>query len=52
MGSEAIIKDLQDQITKLKQELETERSKNDSSLPARGKILTMSSEVVDSNPYR
>ena len=46
----ATIEDLQEQINALKAELAAERSKN--AQAGRTKIAEMSSEVVDSNPYR
>lgn len=44
------IKELQAKIAKLEAELANEKSKNEG--PVREKISQMSSEVVDSNPYR
>ena len=46
----ASIEELQEQIKALKAELKTERSRNSGVM--RHKIEQMSSEVVDSNPYR
>ena len=46
----ATINELQEQIKALKAELEAEKSKNSGIV--RHKIAMMSSEVVDSNPYR
>lgn len=45
----ATIEDLQKKIKELEQELKEERSKGGA---IRTKISQMSSEVVDSNPYR
>ena len=47
----ASIEELQHQIQALKAELAAEKLRN-SSQTARHKIEQMSSEVVDSNPYR
>lgn len=46
------VEELKAKIEKLEQELAVEKSKNSQNAPARGKIAQMSSEVVDSNPYR
>ncbi len=46
------MEDLKKRIAELEKELQLEKSKNESSSIARPKISQMSSEVVDSNPYR
>lgn len=43
------VEELKSKIKELELQLEAERHKNG---PGRSKILQMSSEVVDSNPYR
>jgi hypothetical protein len=47
--SDLTITELKEQIKRYEQELQSERAKN---YVRRDKIATMSSEVVDSNPYR
>ena len=46
------MEDLKKRIAELENELKLEKSKNESSSVQREKIKEMSSEVVDSNPYR
>lgn len=46
------MEDLKKRILQLEEELRLERSKNETSSSVRPKINQMSSEVVDSNPYR
>lgn len=46
------LKLLREKVESLKAELELEKSKNASLKISRVKISQMSSEVVDSNPYR
>ena len=46
------MEDLKKRIAELENELKLEKSKNESSSVMRPKIEQMSSEVVDSNPYR
>ena len=46
------MKELKKRIAELENELRLEKSKNESSSVHREKIKEMSSEVVDSNPYR
>jgi len=46
------VESLQKRICELEEQLVKERSKNDEALSGRQKIAQMSSEVVDSNPYR
>lgn len=46
------MEDLKERIAQLEEELRLEKSKNELSSVARPKIGQMSSEVVDSNPYR
>lgn len=43
---------LKAKVKQLEEELALEKSRNLQNAPARGKIAQMSSEVVDSNPYR
>lgn len=43
---------LRTRIQELEQQLKEEREKNASTITIRDKIPVMSSEVVDSNPYR
>ena len=47
--SEISIAELKEQIKKYEQELQVEKAKNG---VRREKIVNMSSEVIDSNPYR
>jgi hypothetical protein len=47
--SDLTIEELKEQIKRYEQELQSERAKN---YVRRDRIITMSSEVVDSNPYR
>lgn len=46
------MEDLKKRIAELENELKAEKAKNEASMVARPKISQMSSEVVDSNPYR
>ena len=46
------MEELKKRIAELENELRLEKSKNESSSVHREKINEMSSEVVDSNPYR
>ena len=46
------MEDLKKRILELENELKIEKSKNEASVAVRPKIAQMSSEVVDSNPYR
>lgn len=46
------MEDLQKRIAQLEEELKLEKLKNEVPSVARPKIGQMSSEVVDSNPYR
>lgn len=46
------IEALKAKVQQLEEELAIEKSRNSQNAPARGKISQMSSEVVDSNPYR
>lgn len=46
------MEDLKKRIEQLEEELKAEKLKNETSSVARPKISQMSSEVVDSNPYR
>lgn len=46
------MEDLKKRIIELEEELKLEKSKSEKSSIARPKINQMSSEVVDSNPYR
>ena len=46
------MEDLKRRIAQLEEELQNEKRKNDVSSTVRQKIDQMSSEVVDSNPYR
>lgn len=50
--STATMEDLKRRIAELEEELKKEKTKNESSGAVRQKITQMSSEVVDSNPYR
>jgi len=55
MESPELIKNLQARVKELENELKCLKSSNSAAKPAaerRGKIAEMSSEVVDSNPYR
>lgn len=46
------MEDLKTRIAQLEEELRIEKAKNEVSSVTRPKISQMSSEVVDSNPYR
>lgn len=46
------MEDLKNRIAQLEEELKLEKSKNETLSSVRPKISQMSSEVVDSNPYR
>jgi hypothetical protein len=46
------MKELVLKVKELEKQLELERQKHESVQPVREKIVQMSSEVVDSNPYR